>query len=471
MIINLFSQQIYIVLSMTTAVIDNNKMNKLGLRRKLTYSEIIGMIDDNDKITGKLPNRDASMFRNSPEGSYFDGVDALEQLREEQGRLLLKQMSELMLRQNARTAGKTFHAERTRRLPLQSPVISQPSQPMNVEEETPAQVTNPTPTAPTSSTAQASQLNAELSDRGNKAMKRKEETAMNHRGEVFKQSKPTIAQQIHQINPPRSFVPINGMPQQFNIATDDEAPRPPPPRRFLSGREQQKLRKQAKRKEEEGGIPILPVVEVMDESLTNKRATPEIEGRGGRPRIKKQKPDTTRWAVSKRDKESSTDEPQDRKKRNKKKTDLALEGGGGAPPASSSSSRPRGAGTQGVPPTPQPKATPQPRQPPPPQPRNDDADDEGDEPRGGRGVRRTIQKPVPPSRIGIQKLREEFMNAKNKNMINQQQFSEWETLFNSYIRARRAGNNDEKERILNDMKTLYRGNLFDKLKRAYREQQ
>ena len=465
---------------MATAVIDTNKMNKLGLRRKPTYGEIIGMIDDNDKITGKLPNRDASMFRNSPEGSYFDGVDALEQLREEQGRLLLKQMSELMLRQNARTAGKTFHAERTRRLPLQSPVISQPSQPMNVEEETPAQVTNPTPTASTSSTAQASQLNAELSDRGNKAMKRKEETAMNHRGEVFKQSKPTIAQQIHQINPPRSFVPINGMPQQFNIATDDEAPQPPPPRRFLSGREQQKLRKQAKRKEEEGGIPILPVVEVMDESLTNKRATPEIEGRGGRPRIKKQKPDTTRWAVSKRDKESSTDEPQDKKKRNKKKTDFAIEGGGGggAPPppppprsAGAQSAPPRSAGAQNATPTPQPKATPQPRQPPPPQPRNDDADDEGDEPRGGRGVRRTIQKPVPPSRIGIQKLREEFMNAKNKNMINQQQFSEWETLFNSYIRARRAGNNDEKERILNDMKSLYRGNLFDKLKRAYREQQ
>ena len=457
---------------MATAVIDTNKMNKLGLRRKPTYSEIIGMIDDNDKITGKLPNRGATMFRNSPEGSYFDGVDALEQLREEQGRLLLKQMSELMLRQNARTAGKTFHAERTRRLPLQSPVISQPSQPMNVEEETPAQVADPTPTAPTSSTAQASQLNAELSDRGNKAMKRKEETAMNHRGEVFKQSKPTIAQQIHQINQPRSFVPINGMPQQFNIATDDEAQNAPP-RRFLSGREQQKLRKQAKRKEEEGGIPILPVVEVMDESLTNKRATPEIEGRGGRPRIKKQKPDTTRWAVSKRDKESSTDEPQDKKKRNKKKTDSAIEGGGGGGGAP-----PRSAGAQSAPPPPPPpprsagaqSATPQPPRPPQP-PRNYDADDEGDEPRGGRGVRRTIQKPVPPSRIGIQKLREEFMNAKNKNMINQQQFGEWETLFNSYIRARRAGNNDEKERILNDMKTLYRGNLFDKLKRAYREQQ
>ena len=207
------------------------------------------MIDDNDKITGNLPNRDATMFRNSPEGSYFDGVDAMEQLREEQGRLLLRQMSDLLLRQNVRTAGKTFHAERTRRLPLQSPVISQPSQPMNVEEETPVQVAQPTPTAPSSSTTQASQLNAELSDRGNKATKRKEETAMNHRGEVFKQSKPTIAQKIHQINPPRSFVPINGMPQQFNIATDSEAPQPPQPRRLLSGKEQRKLRKQTKRNE------------------------------------------------------------------------------------------------------------------------------------------------------------------------------------------------------------------------------
>ena len=40
---------------------------------------------------------------------------------------------------------------------------------------------------------------------------------MNHRGEVFKQSKPTIPEQIHHINPPRSFTPIK--PESFNIAT------------------------------------------------------------------------------------------------------------------------------------------------------------------------------------------------------------------------------------------------------------
>lgn len=79
-------------------------------------------------------------------------------------------MSDILLRQNVRTAGKTFHTARFQQLPSVSPVIAQPSQAMDVDEETPQQTT---PTVPTSSTQQASQLNAELSDRGNKAMKRR----------------------------------------------------------------------------------------------------------------------------------------------------------------------------------------------------------------------------------------------------------------------------------------------------------
>ena len=169
------------------------------------------------KITGKLPDRSATMFRNSQEGSYFDGADAMEQLKEEQGRLLLRQLSELLLRQNVRTAGRTYHTERAQQLPTTSPVIAQPTHPMNIDEELTQQAT---PTIPSSSTQQASQLNAELTQRGEKAMKRREETAMNHRGEVFKQNKPTITEQIHHINPPRSFAPIK--PESFNIATDDE---------------------------------------------------------------------------------------------------------------------------------------------------------------------------------------------------------------------------------------------------------
>ena len=44
---------------MATAVIDNvNKMSKYGLRRKPTYAEIIGMLDDNEK---KLVNYQTEM--------------------------------------------------------------------------------------------------------------------------------------------------------------------------------------------------------------------------------------------------------------------------------------------------------------------------------------------------------------------------------------------------------------------------
>ena len=76
-----------------------DKYSIYGLKRRPTYEEI-GVIDEsNEKITGKLPDRSATMFRNSQEGSYFDGADAMEQLKEEQGRLLLRQMSELLLRQ------------------------------------------------------------------------------------------------------------------------------------------------------------------------------------------------------------------------------------------------------------------------------------------------------------------------------------------------------------------------------------
>ena len=46
---------------MATAVIENvNKMSKYGLRRKPTYEEITNLISENEKLTGTLPNRDAT---------------------------------------------------------------------------------------------------------------------------------------------------------------------------------------------------------------------------------------------------------------------------------------------------------------------------------------------------------------------------------------------------------------------------
>ena len=46
---------------------------------------------------------------------FFDGSDAMEQLREEQGRLLLRQMSEVLLRQNVQTDKHINHINSKKR--------------------------------------------------------------------------------------------------------------------------------------------------------------------------------------------------------------------------------------------------------------------------------------------------------------------------------------------------------------------
>ena len=98
---------------MATAVLENvNKFSYLGLRRRPTYDEIIGLIKENDNITGKLPNRDATFFKASNEGSFFDGLDHLEILKEQQNRILQRQVQDLLLRQSVRANGGTFHLER-----------------------------------------------------------------------------------------------------------------------------------------------------------------------------------------------------------------------------------------------------------------------------------------------------------------------------------------------------------------------
>ena len=47
----------------------------------------------------------------------FDGADSMQMLKEEQARLLLRQMSEILLRQHAKTAGRTYHSDRRQLLP------------------------------------------------------------------------------------------------------------------------------------------------------------------------------------------------------------------------------------------------------------------------------------------------------------------------------------------------------------------
>ena len=55
-----------------------NPYSKYGLKRRPTYDEIIGLIGENETLTGALPDRTATQFKASQEGSFFDGLDHLE---------------------------------------------------------------------------------------------------------------------------------------------------------------------------------------------------------------------------------------------------------------------------------------------------------------------------------------------------------------------------------------------------------
>ena len=406
-----------------TAKLENvNKFSKLGLRRRPTYEEIIGLLDENEKLTGKLPNRDATFFRNSNEGSFFDGVEQMEALKDEQERLLLRQMSEVLLRQNVRTAGRTFHVERSRQLPLQSPSII-PQEPMNVDEEgqeIPAQ--QPTQAPPSTRLQQASQLNAELTQRGQRAMKRKEETVVNHRGEMFKQNKPTLAEQMLNIQPPRVF------PEVISIATsdDDDITRDP----TATSSNQPMKRIDPETEIEPKGKRGRP--KMIQEGT--KRATPaiitlETKGKDGRPRLKTGKGE-------KRDGDQPEEEIPNRAKRTNKtreKQQMRLE-------ASLKKAEAEAEAEEETKPEPTKK---------------------------GRGIKKDKMKrePLEPKTIPIQELRNEFVDALNKKMITTEEYNEFQDIFNEWKKAR--GNGKTKHR--NKARLHYGKVLYNKLKKKYED--
>ncbi|MCR9134294.1 MAG: hypothetical protein NXI08_17130 [bacterium] len=89
-----------------------NPYAKFGLKRRPTYEEIVGLIGENDLITGKLPNRDATFFKASPQGSFFDGSDHIDLLKDQEMRILDRQMREAMMKQEARRNGRTYAVHR-----------------------------------------------------------------------------------------------------------------------------------------------------------------------------------------------------------------------------------------------------------------------------------------------------------------------------------------------------------------------
>ena len=147
---------------MATAVLENiNKYSHLGLRRRPTYEEIINLIGENETLTGQLPDRTATQFKASQEGSFFDGLDHLEILKEQQNRIHERQMRELLMRQNlGRGTYSIAKLQDQRRGGLASP---------------------PDPEVETDSALQSTTIQTELQERANQAVSRQQQTGDTHR--------------------------------------------------------------------------------------------------------------------------------------------------------------------------------------------------------------------------------------------------------------------------------------------------
>ena len=112
---------------MATATLELvNPYSKYGFKRRPTYNEKIGLINENETITGQLPDRTATLYKASPEGSFFDGTDALELIKEQQNRISQRQLQELLLKQSSALNGLTYNLERLRRSSSSSSSSSTP---------------------------------------------------------------------------------------------------------------------------------------------------------------------------------------------------------------------------------------------------------------------------------------------------------------------------------------------------------
>ena len=201
-----------------TAVLENvNPYSHLGLRRRPTYQEIINLIGENETLTGALPDRTATQFKASQEGSFFDGLDHLEILKEEQQRIQERQMRELMLRQNL--GGGTYHLERLRQ---------------QRNENTP-----PAPETPSDSGMVDVQMQTELQRRATDFANRQQQTGEAHRqgflsgtatpvlerifgGLSRSNSRPTTPMAMPSPQRPMPPLPQRQQPQPISIASDVE---------------------------------------------------------------------------------------------------------------------------------------------------------------------------------------------------------------------------------------------------------
>ena len=163
---------------MATATLELiNPYAKYGLKRRPTYNEIANLISENEQLTGTLPNRDATFFKKTPQGSFFDGTDHLEILKEEQNRIMERQMREMLLRQNARRNGTTFNVDRSQSATASTPSSSSSDFTLGSER----------------GTLRASAVQTEIAEGQRRRMERQQQTGQAHADELTSQSRlPTL---------------------------------------------------------------------------------------------------------------------------------------------------------------------------------------------------------------------------------------------------------------------------------------
>ena len=174
-----------------------NPYSKYGLKRRPTYNEIIGLIDENE-LTGQLPDRTATQFKASPEGSFFDGLDHLEILKEQQNRIHERQMRELLMRQNI--GNSTYSLARLR---------------ATQSENTPPQIE----TQSDSGSVHSVSVQAQLEERARQARERQQQTGEAHQG-VLRSTLDTVMQSLFAKTPVGTPDRRRGIPE-INLARSD----------------------------------------------------------------------------------------------------------------------------------------------------------------------------------------------------------------------------------------------------------
>ena len=83
---------------------------QIQFHRRSRYEDILELVNDNEEALKPFPNRDAVFYKASNKGSYFDGKDHLDRLKAEQKRINERVVRDHMLREYATDNDLTHRA-------------------------------------------------------------------------------------------------------------------------------------------------------------------------------------------------------------------------------------------------------------------------------------------------------------------------------------------------------------------------